>query len=91
MDCDARGPGTALALSGWQKPERKMKRSFQIDTILAGLMPIAISGRPAGKQMWVAPELLERLRPLPLRLEMPRPIPLQVDDQIEFPRKTRRK
>jgi hypothetical protein len=69
-----------------------MKRSFQVDTILAGLMPIAISGRPAGKPMWVAPELLEGMRrPLPLRLEVPLPISLQVDDQIELPKRTRRK
>lgn len=69
-----------------------MKRSFQVDAILAGLMPIAISGRPAGKPMWIAPELLESMRrPFSLRLEMPRPIPLQVDDQIELPKRSSRR
>lgn len=66
-----------------------MARIPEFDAILAGLRPIPISGRPASRPMWVAPELLEKMRyrpePVFLRLERPRPDGLQVDDQIELP------
>jgi hypothetical protein len=63
----------------------------EFDAILAGLKPIPVSGRPASRPMWVAPELLEtmrRYRPsaAPLQLEMPGRRELQVDDQIDLPK-----
>jgi hypothetical protein len=66
-----------------------MTRIPEFDAILAGMRPIPLSGRPAAKPMWIAPELLERMRrgpePAYLRLELPRPHDLQVDDQIDLP------
>jgi hypothetical protein len=62
----------------------------EFDAILAGLRPIPMTGRPAARPMWIAPELLEKMRrgpePALIRLELPRPHDhLQVDDQIDPP------
>ena len=69
----------------------KNMRIPEFDAILAGFRPIPLTGRPAARPMWIAPELLEKMRrgpePSTLRLELPRPRPhdLQVDDQIDLP------
>jgi hypothetical protein len=67
-----------------------MTRIPEFDAILAGLKPIPVSGRPASRPMWVAPELLETMRrrpsAMPRQLEMPGPRDLQVDDQIDLPK-----
>jgi hypothetical protein len=67
----------------------------EFDAILSGLRPIPMTGRPPARPMWIAPELLEKMRrgpePAQIRLELPRPHDLQVDDQIEVPTPSRRR